>query len=122
MAAPKQACGSTSKAIYAMHAGGWPTNFGRLRETKDLSASSRIGNSAHRRFQDIQENFWKDQAKFGSRRLRNYHANHAIFLRVMTHLKVLKVHIPPRARISQAAKQQTPTRGQAIFLWGVPSD
>ncbi len=63
--------------------GVWPTNFERLRETKDLSASLRIGNSAHRRFQDIQENFGKHQAKFGSRhRPRNYYANHAIFLRV----------------------------------------
>jgi hypothetical protein len=38
-------------------------------------------------------------AKFGSRRLRNYHANHAIFLPVMIHLKVLKVlkvHLFPR--------------------------
>ena len=62
--------------------GVWPTNFERLRETKDLSASLRIGNSAHRRFQDIQENFLEASAKFGSRRLRNYYANHAIFLRV----------------------------------------
>ena len=38
-------------------------------------------------------------AKFGSRCLSNYHANHAKFLRVMIHLKVLKVlkvHLFPR--------------------------
>jgi len=111
--------------------------FEHLRKTKDLAVAwppetglrikiraSLIGNFAHRCFQDIQENFWKDQAKFGSRRPRNYHANHAIFLRVMPHLKllkllkVLKVHIFPRCGepalsevergISQAAKTTDP--------------
>jgi hypothetical protein len=65
------------------------------------------------------ENLWKGSAKSGSRRLRNYHANHAIFLRVMIHLKVLKVlkvHLfPRRPGISQAAKQPPPTRGDGNF-------
>ena len=64
-------------------------------------------------------------AKFGPRRLRNYHANHAIFLRVMIHLrvlrvlrvlKVLKVHLfSRRPGVSQAAKQPPPTRGHGNF-------
>jgi hypothetical protein len=66
-------------------------------------------------------------AKFGLRRLRNYHANHAIFLRVMIHLKVLKVlkvHLfPRRPGVSKAAKQPTPTRGHGNFSTeGILSD
>ena len=43
-------------------------------------------------FQDIQETILGGSAKFGSRRLRNYHANHAIFLRVMIHLMAHMAH------------------------------
>ena len=43
-------------------------------------------------FQDVQETFLEGSAKFGLRRLRNYHANHAIFRRVMIHLMAHKAH------------------------------
>src|SRR5271170_6535342 len=37
-------------------------------------------------FQAIHESFLEESAKFGFRRLGEYHANHAIFPRVMIHL------------------------------------
>ena len=70
--------------------GGVARKFERPRETKDSSApcSRVIWLSAN--FQDLQETFLEGSAKFGSRRLRNYHANHAIFRRVMIHLGCLR--------------------------------
>jgi hypothetical protein len=86
------------------------------------------GNSAHPGFQAIRESFWEGSAKFGLRRLGEYHANHAIFPRVMLHLKVLKVHIFPRRGepaplsevewgISQAAKTTATHQGPGNFTW-----
>jgi hypothetical protein len=43
-------------------------------------------------FQDITGIFLEESAKFGPRSLRNNHANHAIFLRVMIHLMAHMAH------------------------------
>jgi hypothetical protein len=72
--------------------GGWPANFERLRETKDLAAPCPHVIPRIPSFQDLQETFLEGSAKFGSRRLRNYHANHAIFRRVMIHLMAHMAH------------------------------
>jgi hypothetical protein len=48
--------------------GVWPTNFERLRETKDLSALACVI-SLIASFQDIQETILEGSAKFGSHRL-----------------------------------------------------
>jgi hypothetical protein len=72
--------------------GGVATNFERLSETKDLSALAH-GNSTHpRAFKPFRRAFLEGSAKFGSSRPRNYHANHAIFPRVMIHLMAHMAH------------------------------
>ena len=67
-------------------------NFERLRETKDLRAACQSAILLIPSFQDLQETFLEGSAKSGSRRLSNNHANHAIFLRLMTDLKVHMAH------------------------------
>jgi hypothetical protein len=69
--------------------GGWPANFERLRETKDLSALAH-GNSAHPRLSSHSgELFGKDQPSSARVARRNYHA---IFPRVMIHLRAHMAH------------------------------
>jgi hypothetical protein len=111
--------------------GGWPANFERLREIKDLSALAH-GNFVHpRAFKPFRRAFWEDQQSSARVARRNYHANHTIFPRVMIDLMAHMAHngtcFPPPWRTCRGAKPNghiagckitTPTRGHGNFPWG----